>query len=93
MKFYNAAATATALGLLLASNTAEAWMGPRGNDTGGIIPWYPGRETMATAREYAKSECAFWGKYAVITSVRRSPGDYIAYRCQFDPPRGRYRRR
>lgn len=63
--------------------------GAKGNDTGGIIPWSP--EAEAGARAYAQQNCAAFGKYAVITSVRRTYGDYIAYTCQWDPPRGRRR--
>ena len=78
---------------LLFSGTlpASAWWdcihgvcGAKGNDTGGIIPWQPGPYTMALAREYAQAQCASWGKVARITSVRRVPGDYIAYQCRFD---------
>jgi hypothetical protein len=65
--------------------------GSWGNDTGGIIPW--SRETERMAYAIAQDNCAAWNKYAVIRSVRRVPGDYIAYACRFDPPRWyRYRR-
>ena len=57
--------------------------GPWGNDTGGIIPWSP--EAEHNALELAQANCARHRKYAVITSVHRQYGDYIAYRCQWDP--------
>ena len=50
--------------------------GSKGNDTGGIIPWTP--ENSA--------QCARWNKFAVATSIHRVPGDYIAYKCVWDPP-------
>ena len=63
--------------------------GPKGNDTGGIIPWSPGAELEALA--IAQENCGRYDKYARITSMRRQYGDYIAYECRFDPPRGRRR--
>ncbi len=56
--------------------------GPKGNDTGGIIPW--SRQAEATARSTANANCGIYGKYALIISVRRVYGDYIAYECRFD---------
>lgn len=64
--------------------------GPKGNDTGGIIPWSP--ENEKNAFEIAQSNCGFFNKYAVATSIHRVYGDYIAYTCQWDPP-GRKPRR
>lgn len=63
--------------------------GPKGNDTGGIIPWSP--ESERTALSLARDYCGAYNKHARISSVRRVYGDYIVYECQFDPPR--YRRR
>jgi hypothetical protein len=78
-----------ALGLVLASCVGV--YGPKGNDTGGIIPWTPMNEEMAL--EIANRDCNWWGKYAVITSMRRVPGDYIVYTCRFDEPGMRTARR
>ena len=58
--------------------------GSKGNDTGGIIPWTP--ENERDSFDIAKRQCAWWNKYPVATSISRVPGDYIAYRCQWDPP-------
>jgi hypothetical protein len=63
--------------------------GAKGNDTGGIIPWSP--ENEANAFQYASDHCARWGKYPVATSLVRRPGDYIAYKCVWDPPGTRAR--
>ena len=73
---------AAALGLTL---TGCGVYGPKGNDTGGIIPWSP--ENEKAAFEIAQANCSQFHKYAVATSSRRVYGDYIAYRCQWDPPR------
>jgi hypothetical protein len=59
--------------------------GPTGNDTGGIIPWSPAAERDAL--DIAQRNCGKYNKYAVITSVHREYGDYIAYMCQWEPPR------
>ena len=77
-----------ALGLALA---ACGVYGPKGNDTGGIIPWSPENELAAMA--IAESNCGGYGKFALITSVRRVYGDYIAYVCRWDPPVRRFWRR
>jgi hypothetical protein len=91
-----------AISLMLVSG-ASAWndilnsvWGPKGNDTGGIIPWSLENERDSFA--IATAQCARWNKFPVATSVRRVPGDYIAYRCVWDPPelvavRHHYRRR
>jgi hypothetical protein len=78
------------LSLALASE-ASAWndilnsvYGPKGNDTGGIIPWSPDNERNAFA--IAESQCSRWNKYPVATSIHRVPGDYIAYRCVWERP-------
>jgi hypothetical protein len=58
--------------------------GPKGNDTGGIIPWSV--DTEATALAIANDNCSRFRKYARITSIRRVYGDYIAYECRFERP-------
>jgi len=61
--------------------------GPRGNDTGGIIPWSPENERNAYA--IAEANCGWYNKYPVPSTIHRVHGDYIAYRCVWDPPRMR----
>ena len=80
-----------AISLMLVSG-ASAWndilnsvWGPKGNDTGGIIPWSP--ENEKNAFEIAENNCRFWNKFPVATSIHRVPGDYIGYACVWDPPR------
>jgi hypothetical protein len=74
-----------------AANPLLGVYGPKGNDTGGIIPWSP--EAEQAALDIAQNNCGWYNKFAVITTVHRVPGDYIAYVCRFDPPRrGRYHR-
>ena len=63
---------------------AGVW-GSKGNDTGGIIPWSP--ENEKNAFNIAQSNCGFYNKYAMATSIHRVPGDYIGYSCVWDPPR------
>ena len=63
--------------------------GAKGNDTGGIIPWSP--ENEAHAFQIASEHCARGGKYPVATSLARRPGEYIGYRCVWDPPGTRAR--
>lgn len=78
--------------VLVASGLALASCGvygDKGNDTGGIIPWSPEAEVSAMA--IAQANCGRYNKYARITSISRQPGNYIAYICQWDPPRGRRR--
>jgi hypothetical protein len=77
---------------------ANAWndllngvYGYKGNDTGGIIPWSPENERNAFA--IAEANCRWNNKYPVATSIHRVPGDFIAYRCQWDPPRHQRPRR
>ncbi|MCC6890209.1 MAG: hypothetical protein IT536_16905 [Hyphomicrobiales bacterium] len=60
----------------------------RGNDTGGIIPW--SCEAEADARQIAGAFCAGYGKFARITSVERTPGNYIAFNCLWNPHIARY---
>jgi hypothetical protein len=74
---------AAALAVTLAS--CAGVYGPKGNDTGGIIPWSP--EAERAARDIAQSNCSQFDKYAVITSVHRIYGDYISYDCRWKPPR------
>lgn len=56
--------------------------GLTGNDTGGIIEWTP--ETDQTYKDIAAAHCARWNRFAGITSVRRTYGDYIAFQCIYD---------
>ena len=67
--------------------------GSKGNDTGGIIPWTPENERNAFA--IAEANCRWHNKYPLATSIHRVPGDYIAYKCVWDPPAvaGRHHRR
>jgi hypothetical protein len=84
-----------ALGLLLLSSagvSAQFWLptapwgvyGWKSNDTGGIIPWSPHNEEHAY--EIAQGACSTFDKYALATSIHRVPGDYIGYKCVWDPP-------
>jgi hypothetical protein len=73
--------------LCLALTSCVGVYGPKGNDTGGIIPWSP--EAERNALNIAQANCSQFNKYAVITSVHRVYGDYIAYVCWWHPPRGR----
>ncbi len=57
--------------------------GPKGNDTGGIIPWSP--ENELNMRDIAQANCARYNKFARITVVTRRYGDYIAYECRWNP--------
>jgi hypothetical protein len=76
-----------ALAALLVSCASVGIRGPKGNDTGGIIPWSV--ENERAALRIAQDNCGRHDKFAVITSVRRQYGDYIVYVCRFDPPRRR----
>ena len=80
---------AAACGLMLSS--CAGVYGPKGNDTGGIIPWSP--ENERNAYDIAQSNCGWFNKYAVQRTIHRVPGDYISYECRFDPPRQRRARR
>ena len=77
-----------ALGLAFSTAGASAFVfGPKGNDTGGIIPWSPEAERMALALANDQCNASCWGrKRARITSIRRVYGDYIVYECLFDGP-------
>jgi hypothetical protein len=81
------ATTIAALGvLLLGVNGAAAdhfgSHGPKGNDTGGIIPWSPDSERHAF--EIAQENCGRFNKFAVLRSVRRVYGDFIVYDCRWE---------
>ena len=78
-----------AISLMLVTG-ASAWndilnsvWGPKGNDTGGIIPWSCENEAMA--QQIAGAYCARWDKYHRITSVHRQYGDFIAFNCLWSP--------
>ena len=75
------AVLAAALAVALASCGVY---GPKGNDTGGIIPWSEANEAMAM--QLAQENCGYYQKYAVIRSVHRVYGDWISYECRWDPP-------
>jgi hypothetical protein len=69
---------------------ANAWndllnsvWGPKGNDTGGIIPWSPENERNSFA--IASEQCGRWNKIPIATSIRRQPGEYISYKCVWEP--------
>ena len=62
--------------------------GPKGNDTGGIIPWSVENESMMMM--LAQDNCGYYGKIAVITNIHRVYGDFITYECRFGPPRDRW---
>ena len=85
------------LGVLLLScagadaNILAGVYGIKGNDTGGIIPWSPANEHAAL--DIATERCAWFNKFALITTVHRVSGDYIVYQCRFDQPSGRHRAR
>jgi hypothetical protein len=64
--------------------TNSVW-GHKSNDTGGIIPWTPENERNAFA--IAEANCRSHNKYPMATSIHRIPGDYMAYKCVWDPPR------
>lgn len=70
------------LGLMLVSCVGV--YGPKGNDTGGIIPW--SRENEENALDIAQSNCSQYHKYAAITTIHREYGDYISYVCRWYPP-------
>jgi hypothetical protein len=83
-------AAAAVLSLALVPS-ANAWndifnsvFGPKGNDTGGIIPWSP--ENERDAFQIASDQCGRWNKFAVATSIHRAPGDFIGYKCVWDQP-------
>jgi hypothetical protein len=69
-----------AIGMMLALGACGVY-GPKGNDTGGIIPWSPAAEL--TAMDTAQGDCGRYNKRAVITTVTRNYGDYIVYDCRW----------
>jgi hypothetical protein len=75
------------LTMLLSMAGAHAQVS-RGNDTGGIIPW--SCENEAVAQQVAADFCAYYGKFARITSVHRMYGDYIGFNCLWRPDIARY---
>ncbi|HZP79325.1 MAG TPA: hypothetical protein VFB45_24540 [Pseudolabrys sp.] len=66
--------------LLTTGASAGPWV--TGNDTGGIIPYSPANRVLA--KDLAGQHCAWYGKYARITSVYAKYGQYIAFSCNFD---------
>jgi len=78
-----------AISLVLGSLAAHADASLTGNDTGGIIQWLP--EADLVYRDIAEAHCARWNRTARITSVHRTYGDYVGFRCIADrryDPRG-----
>jgi hypothetical protein len=81
---------AAALSAVLVTNASsfntilDSVWGPKGNDTGGIIPWSPENERDSFA--IASEQCGRWNKFPIATSIRRQYGDYIGYKCVWDPP-------
>ena len=80
-----------AISLLLVSG-ASAWndilnsvWGPKGNDTGGIIPWSPALRAYGY-HAAAQAHCEGYHRVARITSVHARYGDYVGFECVF--PRG-----
>jgi hypothetical protein len=69
-------------GLLLAS--CAGIYGPKGNDTGGVIPWSVENEQHMML--IAQGNCSTYGKLAVVTTIHRVYGDFITYECRFGPP-------
>jgi hypothetical protein len=79
------AAALTFVALALGPSAAHAGaVGPgvTANDVGGIIPWTPGMGR--SYREIAAEHCARYGRYAGISSVRHSYGNYIGFQCVYD---------
>jgi hypothetical protein len=63
------------------------WRGVTGNDIGGIIPYSlvdaPGGNHRAVAQQMASQHCAGYRKFAVIKSMPRQLGDYVAFDCKW----------
>jgi hypothetical protein len=78
-----------ALSAVLVSNAnafntlLDSVYGPKGNDTGGIIPWSP--ENEQNSFRIASEQCGRWNKLPVATSIHRQYGDYISYKCVWEP--------
>jgi hypothetical protein len=72
------------LALSLATPAGAWWFSAAtGNDTGGIIPW--SEQLEPRFGDIAAAHCAIYDKIALITSVRRQYGDYVAFTCLFPP--------
>jgi hypothetical protein len=80
MRWKRSIVVALAVGAL-AGACAAPGPGVTGNDTGGIIPWSPINHQLAP--DLAAQHCAYYRKYARITSVRARYGDYIAFACSW----------
>jgi hypothetical protein len=79
-----AAALAGVVGALVLGSAAGAAPGVwYDNDTGGLIPW--SCENEAAAPAIAANACAWYHKYARITSVHRQYGNFIGYHCLWNP--------
>ena len=86
MKMLKPFVIAGALGAAAMMSGAPAWAGSWGatdsNDTGGILPWSEPRPDYAA---YAASQCAWYNKVAIVTSLPRRYGDIGGYICAFPP--------
>ena len=56
--------------------------GVTGNDTGGIIQWFPGIHHYY--KTIAVEHCARYYRWAGISSVRFRYGEYIGFQCVYD---------
>jgi hypothetical protein len=74
-----------AMSLVALAGLALAGCAVKGNDTGGIISWSP--ENHYAAAELAAGHCARWNKVAVKTGEIPGYGNYISFRCKWDPRR------
>jgi hypothetical protein len=74
---------ALVLGLVFGSAAGAAPGVWYDNDTGGLISW--SCENEAEAQAIAANACAYYHKYARITSVHRQYGSFIGYRCLWNP--------
>lgn len=81
---YAAIGLCAAIGLgaaLVIGTPAAADYSVNGNDTGGVIPWSPAVDDHI--QQAADDHCMRYNKIAIVTSVKRRYGDYIAFRCLF----------
>jgi hypothetical protein len=76
------------IGLIISVSVASAQAYVQGNDTGGIITW--SCESEAAAQNIAADHCAWYGKHHRITGVNRQDGDYISFRCLWEPNVARF---
>ena len=76
------------IGLIMSVSGASAQAYVKGNDTGGIITW--SCESEAAAQDIAAEHCAWYNKYHRITGVNRQDGDYISFRCLWEPNVARF---